>query len=107
MQRQCGGINLKQVLGIAANGTWSCDNLSDPLHPYVRVIAPPSILADAMILEGDKAYADLQSSSLQKGYKTDPTAVHLDFVYTTPLTPNSCLNGAEQRLVIIVTATLP
>lgn len=101
-----GSINLKQILGIAANGTWSCNDPGDAMKPYVKVVAPPSPLAGAMILEGDRAYADLQGTGLMKGYKSDPNAVYLDFVYSTPLTPNSCLSNEERRLVVIVTSTL-
>ena len=92
-------LQLNQMLGLEAGGTWSYDN---ELSTFVAVATEASQFVGARIFNASAAWSALKDDNNYKfTYGNDYEATRFKFVYTTP--QDSCLGSIRRELVLIVT----
>lgn len=93
-------INLKQLFGVEAQGTWTYDNL---LKKHI-VTATSQPYAGAMFLNGSAAHRDPDLDGFTTTYRTDTDARQFELTYTAD--PASCMGNKEIKIVVIITSVL-
>ena len=94
-------LQLNQIMGLEANGTWGYDM---ELDPYMSVASSPSQFAGAYVFDASAAWSNLKSAGFGVTYNGDSNSAKFVFKYTTPV--QACFSDKTRELVIIVTSKL-